>query len=59
MGKLNALKVKTAGPEKHEDGDGLRLVVSPASAKKWVIRIIVGRQAPRDGTRELPCRVAR
>ena len=42
MGKLNALKVKTAGPGKHEDGDGLRLVVSPAGAKKWVLRITVG-----------------
>jgi integrase len=42
VGKLNALKVKTSGPGKHEDGDGLRLVVSPGGAKKWVLRITVG-----------------
>jgi integrase len=38
MGKLTALKVKTAGPGKHEDGDGLRLVVSNSGGRKWVLR---------------------
>ena len=36
--KLSARKVATAGPGKHEDGGGLRLVVSPAGARKWVLR---------------------
>lgn len=38
MGKLTARKVDTAKPGKHEDGDGLRLVVSKTGAKKWVLR---------------------
>ena len=41
MGKLNALKVKNAEPGKHEDGEGLRLVVSPTGSKKWVLRLTV------------------
>ncbi len=41
MGKLNAQTVKNAGPGKFEDGDGLRLVVSPTGRKKWVLRITV------------------
>ncbi len=54
MGKLNALKVKTAGPGKHEDGDGLRLVVSPAGAKKWVLRITVGAKRREMGLGSFP-----
>lgn len=41
MGKLNARGVATAGPGKHEDGDGLRLVVSPTGGRKWVLRLTV------------------
>ncbi|WP_456267767.1 tyrosine-type recombinase/integrase [Kushneria sp. AK178] len=36
--KLSPRKVATAGPGKHEDGGGLRLVVSEGRAKKWVLR---------------------
>ena len=36
--KLTVRKVDTAGPGKYEDGGGLRLVVSPTGAKKWVLR---------------------
>lgn len=36
--KLTVRKVETAGPGKHEDGEGLRLVVSPTGARKWVLR---------------------
>ena len=36
MGELTALKVRTAGPGKHWDGEGLRLVVSEGGAKKWL-----------------------
>ena len=36
--KLTAHKVMTAAPGKHEDGSGLRLVVSPTGARQWVLR---------------------
>ncbi|WP_340146541.1 tyrosine-type recombinase/integrase [Halomonas sp. PA16-9] len=36
--KLSPRKAATAGPGKHEDGGGLRLVVSEGGAKKWVLR---------------------
>lgn len=37
-GNLSARGVATAAPGRHEDGDGLRLVVSPSGAKRWVFR---------------------
>lgn len=47
--KLTALRVKglkTSG--KYEDGGGLRLVVSEAGAKRWVVRVTVaGRRIER------------
>lgn len=39
--KLSQRKVDTAGPGKYEDGGGLRLVVSDAGAKKWVLRFTI------------------
>jgi integrase len=33
--------VATAGAGKYEDGGGLRLVVSPSGAKKWVLRFTI------------------
>lgn len=39
--KLTPRKVATAAPGKYEDGGGLRLVVSKAGAKKWVLRITI------------------
>ena len=36
--KLSPRKLATAGPGKYEDGGGLRLVVSTAGAKKWILR---------------------
>jgi hypothetical protein len=39
--KLSPRKVTTAGPGKYEDGGGLRLVVSRAGAKKWVLRFTI------------------
>ncbi len=36
--KLTARKVQTAAPGKHEDGGGLRLIVSKADSRKWVLR---------------------
>ena len=39
MSKLNQLKVKNAKPGTHEDGRGLRLVVSKSGASNWILRI--------------------
>jgi integrase len=39
--KLSPRKVATAGTGKYEDGGGLRLVVSPTGARKWVLRLTV------------------
>jgi hypothetical protein len=39
--RLNPRKVTSAAPGKHEDGGGLRLVVSNAGAKKWVLRFTI------------------
>lgn len=45
MGTLTDAKVKTATPGKHDDGQGLRLVVSPTGARKWVVRYqVAGRR---------------
>ena len=41
IAKVTDRKVKTAQPGKHEDGEGLRLVVSPAGTRKWVLRLTV------------------
>lgn len=38
MGLLSDRKCRTAGPGRHGDGGGLFLVVSAASARKWVLR---------------------
>ena len=38
MHRLTPRKVATAGPGTHEDGAGLRLAVSAAGARKWVLR---------------------
>jgi integrase len=46
MGKLNANFVKTAKPGRHQDGDGLSLLVKPNGRKSWVLRI------QREGTRQ-------
>jgi len=39
--RLSPRKVATAAPGKYEDGGGLRLVVSNAGAKKWVLRFSI------------------
>lgn len=39
--KLVARQVQTVGPGKYEDGKGLRLVVSPAGSRKWVLRLTI------------------
>lgn len=42
MGKLTVAKVRSAGPGRHGDGDGLYLVVKPGGARSWVLRIQQG-----------------
>lgn len=44
MGKLTAVAVKHAKPGRHPDGEGLYLLVSPAGAKSWVLRVQVNGQ---------------
>jgi integrase len=39
--KLNPRKVMSAAPGKYEDGGGLRLIVSDAGARKWVLRFTI------------------
>jgi len=39
MPKLSALRVKTAGPGRHSDGNGLYLLVKPSGARSWVLRV--------------------
>jgi len=41
MGKLTARKAATVGPGKHEDGEGLRLVVAATGGRKWVLRLTI------------------
>ncbi len=41
-GRLTVRRVETAPPGKHEDGDGLRLVVSRSGARRWVFRYRFG-----------------
>jgi integrase len=39
--RLSPRKVASAGPGKYEDGGGLRLIVSNAGARKWVLRFSI------------------
>lgn len=39
MGRLTALKVKSAKPGRHGDGQGLYLLVKPTGARSWLLRI--------------------
>jgi len=52
--KLSPRKVETAASGKHEDGAGLRLVVSPAGAKKWVLRYTINGKRREMGLGSLP-----
>ncbi|MDO6460145.1 integrase arm-type DNA-binding domain-containing protein [Granulosicoccaceae sp. 1_MG-2023] len=38
LNRLTARRVQTAPPGRHEDGGGLRLVVSDSGARRWVFR---------------------
>jgi integrase len=39
MERLTALKVKSAKPGRHGDGEGLYLLVKPTGARSWLLRI--------------------
>jgi integrase len=39
MGRLTALKVKSAKAGRHGDGEGLYLLVKPTGARSWLLRI--------------------
>ncbi len=52
--KLTPRKVATAGPGKYEDGGGLRLAVSKAGAKKWVLRFTIDRKRREMGLGSFP-----
>ncbi|KQS02423.1 hypothetical protein ASG11_15540 [Sphingomonas sp. Leaf357] len=39
MGKLTALKVKTCGPGRYVDGQGLMLVVKESGSRSWQLRV--------------------
>jgi integrase len=41
VGKLSALKVKSAKPGRHADGEGLYLLVSEKGARSWMLRVQV------------------
>ena len=45
MGKLTAIEVKTVGPGRYSDGQGLCLLVKPNGTRFWVLRV------QHDGTR--------
>ena len=52
--KLTPRKVATASPGKYEDGGGLRLVVSPSGARKWVLRFTIDRKRREMGLGSFP-----
>ncbi len=39
MGKLTAIKIKSATPGRHADGDGLYLIVRDTGSRQWLLRI--------------------
>jgi integrase len=39
MGRLTSLKVRSAKPGRHGDGEGLYLLVKPSGARSWLLRI--------------------
>lgn len=48
-GRLTKNLVRTLGPGRHGDGDGLYLVVDPGGARRWIVRVTVKGQRNREG----------
>lgn len=54
LNKLSPRKVATAEAGKHEDGGGLRLVVTASGAKKWVVRLTLDKKRREFGLGSYP-----
>ncbi|SFD85020.1 tyrosine-type recombinase/integrase [Roseivivax sediminis] len=48
-GKLTKVLVRSLGPGRHADGNGLYLVVDPSGARRWVVRATIKGQKNRAG----------
>jgi len=48
-GKLTKALVRSLGPGRHADGNGLHLVVDPSGARRWIVRVTVKGQKNRAG----------
>ncbi|PWJ20193.1 Arm DNA-binding domain-containing protein [Jannaschia seohaensis] len=48
-GKLTKALVRSLGPGRHSDGNGLYLVVDPSGARRWVVRATIKGQKNRAG----------
>ena len=48
-GKLTKALVRSMGPGRHADGNGLYLVVDPSGARRWIVRVTVKGQKNRAG----------
>ncbi|SEU04889.1 hypothetical protein SAMN04489858_12148 [Paracoccus homiensis] len=49
FGKLTKNLVRTLGPGRHGDGNGLYHVVDPSGARRWIVRVTVKGQRNRQG----------
>ncbi|PZX09677.1 Arm DNA-binding domain-containing protein [Celeribacter halophilus] len=48
-GRLTRNLVRTLGPGRHGDGNGLYLVVDPSGARRWIVRVTIKGQRNRMG----------
>ena len=48
-GKLTKRIIRSLGPGRHSDGNGLYLVVDPSGARRWIVRLTVRGQKNRNG----------
>ena len=48
-GKLTKALVRSLGPGRHADGNGLYLVVDPSGARRWIVRVTLKGQKNRAG----------
>lgn len=40
-GRLTRNLVRSLGPGRHGDGNGLYLIVDPSGARRWIVRVTV------------------
>ncbi len=48
-GRLTRNLVRSLGPGRHGDGNGLYLIVDPSGARRWIVRVTVKGQRNRMG----------